>query len=185
MKTGDVTLAKALKLDQPERKKELAEQLGHHPDKAAVHLSIPWVELQDTLAEQVVQLLGSKFGDLCLSGWKKCRELQEYADLEKHPAGELHKVPLVEHQIDVEQHPALELVSGGAVLFRLDLGIHACLTVKGCTLSIDGGMIKSVLLGSCQVDARVESKGYPLLEAKSEPLELGEIPLEPGMAIHP
>jgi len=146
--------------------------------------TVPWPKLEEKIAEKIVGLLNIKLLDIWLGAWKKCRELQQFADPQKYPREEKIPVPLAEHEIISEHHPAMEIDVAGLVVQRLTFDLVAKLKLTGCELTIQDGRIKQVLVGQCKGLATLEWNKLQLIKTETEavpfgqPIELGEgIPL--------
>jgi len=68
-------------------------------------------ELENKVVDKVAELFDLKVLDLCVGGWKKYKELQEFADPKKHP--EENELALLEHEIVSTHHPTIEVSLAG------------------------------------------------------------------------
>ena len=92
----------------------------------------------------------------------------------------------MEHEIVSEHHPALEINLAGVRVQRIDFDLDVSLKLEGFVLTIQGGKIKGVRLGTYQGEASLAWEGIVLLKAESEAMPIGEeVDLGEGVLISP
>jgi hypothetical protein len=154
-------------------------------EKEVAITTVAWPLLEDKILETLVEMFDLKLLDLCLTGWRKYEDLQEYADRKKHPLGEKNEVPLAEHEIISKHRPKLE-ISVGKYKKTLAFDLNACLKLEDVVLQIQDGRIKGVQPGTCGGEATLEWENVTLIKAKTKNIRLGEpVPLGEGIVISP
>lgn len=124
---------------------------------------IKWSAVQDVIFDKTVEALDIPLLTFLAPAWKKCREILEFADPEKHPAGETNLVSLAEHTVSVKHEPYLQVTYRGEPIpeLKLKFTLNGELKLEGLILRIQDGRIKAIQGGA------VKGKGELLLETKS------------------
>jgi hypothetical protein len=185
MEPRDTTLAHLCKPTQEQFKSSghAAEFMNAQRPKLKI-TTVAWDMVEEKIAEKIVGVFDIKLLDIWLAAWKKCRELQRFADREKYPPEEEIPVPLTEHEIVSEHHPKLEIEIAGTVEYNITFDLVARLKITGCRLTIQGGRIKKVLVAECQGEASLEYDKLLLLKTETESVPLGkEIDLGEGIPL--
>ena len=84
--------------------------------------------------------------------WAKARELRDYADETKHPAGEISTMFLGEHALGTDLHPTVDVILTGLTTFELVFTLELQAALRLAELTIRGGRI--VELGKCDAELR-------------------------------
>jgi hypothetical protein len=177
----ELTLSHLLELERSSTLyKQLGRALADLVSNAAAG-SVP-ESLEDGLSSEAPVLFNRKILDLCIEGWKKYKEIREFAEKKDGPS-DIHEVALMEHEITLEEEPELEVRFNGALVGRVTFKFEVCLTLEGVLLIIQEGKIKRVRLGRCQCEATL-SVGPLSLKAEGKKMMVGpEIELGDGITL--
>lgn len=146
--------------------------------------TVPWPKVEEKIVEKIAGLLDIKLLDIWLAAWKKCHELQQFAEHQKYSKEEPIPVRLVEHEIVSEHHPVLEIDVAGLVVQRLTFDLVATLELTGCELTIQGGRIKEVLVGKYKGVVTLEWNKLQITKVETDEVRFGEpIPLGEGIPL--
>jgi hypothetical protein len=110
----------------------------------------------------VRETLGCDVFQVLAGAWAKARELHEYADETKHPAGETSTMYLGEHALGVDLHPTVDVVVSGLATFELRFTLTLQAALRLAELTIRSHHI--VELGKCDaaLQAVLSYGGIPL-----------------------
>jgi len=159
----------------------------------AEHLpELSWKRVEKELDTKLGEVLNVGLDEVMLAAWKKYRGLCEYADSTRHPPEEAILVPLARHTVSSIHRPHVDLLIKDVSLGSLCLDIRLALALEGVVLKVQGGKIRDVCAGSCQVSgtlqctirSRVGSKEILSLKKGTRKLRLpGAVHLAHGVAI--
>ena len=185
MTADKTTLSALLKLDSQAKVAEIRSGLAGQKEKLPIKVSVPWEQLEDKLAEKIIECFNLDLANLCVNGWKKYRELQQFADPEKYPPEEANDVALLEHEIVSEHRVGLEISFAGVHSDPINFDLSATLELRGAVLTIQGGKIKKALLGKCKGRADLKWKEITLAQAESKEVSFGQpVDLHDGIPIY-
>ena len=100
----------------------------------------------------VRESLGCDVFQVLAQAWAKARELHDYADETKHPAGEISTMFLGEHALGTDLHPTVDVILTGLTTFELVFTLQLQAALRLAELTIRGGHI--VELGKCDAELR-------------------------------
>ena len=175
MKNQNITVSEAFELREWSRVPTNYADLRKKVSTIPISISIPWDDIQDAVIDKLLELFDLEILGLWVAGLKKCKEIEEYADLSKHPRGELNEVALCEHELCSAHRPALEITVNGTPAKRLELDLNCSLVFEGAVLEIQDGRIKRVRFGDCEGLVTLECGGIPLVMAEAQKIRLGEM----------
>lgn len=122
--------------------------------------------------------------DVFKSAWKSTVELQEYHDLEKHPAGETTNFQFGKHKIVSKHRPNLEVLMNGKMVGSLTFDVKISLSINATTLVIRDARIWQASGTEFRGEAELSYKGFRLVRKKIGPLTLpGTVDFKDGIAI--
>jgi hypothetical protein len=126
--------------------------------------------VRETLSCDVFQVLAG--------AWAKARELHDYADETKHPAGETATMFLGEHALGVDLHPTVDVTIAGLATFELRFTLSLQAALRMAELTIRNHHI--VQLGRCDAALQcvLSYGGVPL----HEPLQSRRVTLSNPLA---
>ncbi len=134
--------------------------------------------------QELSELLDVEMPALLVRGWKKTNEIRAYADPEKHPFGETHLVPLVEHKLKSSHKPALKPTLNEVELVELEFAVDLGLEIKGAALRIRDGLIRGLETGECRGAGSIKLEDVPLIEKKTRRFDLpGTVDFGEGVEI--
>jgi hypothetical protein len=146
--------------------------------------AIKWDAVSEVLAKKVLETLDVPILDILLPAWKKYREIEEFADPAKYPAGDTFLVSLAEHTVKSEHHPYVEVLFKGATVGRIDFTLTVELTIEGFVLQIQGGRIKGIRTGTLKGQGSLALESAVVLEKDFGSIELpGMLPLGEGISL--
>ncbi len=132
------------------------------------------------------ELLNISLPEVAGAAWNKYQVLRKYADPKQYPPGETIVAPLVTHIITSIHKPYVEMLVGDKPVGRVDFEINLELTLEGVLLSIRGGKIVEMRIGSCQGKGRVSCEGVVIAKREKKPWLLpGAISLKEGIPVGP
>lgn len=141
--------------------------------------------LAEDAAREVCEKLRVDAFALALQAWAAVRELQDYADPAKHPAGEVNVVQWGRCSIDAPQAVDVRLAVLGIELPVLRLRIDLRADFQSLALTIRDGALRKVTPGPAKVSAGVRCGEATLVRERSTP-ELSfpfGVDFEPGVPI--
>jgi hypothetical protein len=147
---------------------------------------VRWSVVEDVLVDKTVEVLDIPVLTFLLPAWQKYREIHEFADTEKHPAGETNLVSLVEHTVKVEHDPSLQVTYRGVDIpkAKLEFTLLGVLTLEGVVLKIQDGKIKSIQGGAVKWSGELLLEKRSILKKESKFYDLtGNIDLGEGIAL--
>ena len=106
------------------------------------------------------------------SAWTAAGVLREYADPAKHPPTESTIVPLISHTIKSVHQPYIELLVADQPVGRVDFEIDLEFTLKGALLTIRGGKIVAIRVGSCEASGSMTCEGVVIARRASRTFAL-------------
>ncbi len=136
-----------------------------HPEKA-------WPAALGEAMKKTDDLLDVSILEVLASAWTTAGILREYADAKKHPPNESTVVPLVTHTIKSVHNPYVELLIGEKPVGRVNFEADLELTLEGVLLTIRGGHIVEMRVGSCQASGSLSCEGITIAQTKSKPVML-------------
>ena len=143
-----------------------------------------WPSIISGIIDKAGELFDVDLAWVMVSTWSKYRELNKYADPEKHPAKECNLVPLAKHTMTVTYHPYLEVLFNGKPLEKVVFDITLSLELEGFVLTIQNGRIMKAHTGSCQGKGKVTFKDHILMEKSLTKITLaGIIDLGEGISL--
>ena len=119
-------------------------------------------------------VLSTSIADIVAGGWVHYRELRKARGKKKHPPEEVVLVPVGKHSISSSHRPRLELTVNGAPLPKgaIEFEVEFRLDVIGATLTVQGGAIREIRVGSCTGSGTLKYHNAVLAENKSRALRL-------------
>ena len=139
----------------------------------------------DVASHELRNALNMDVFEMVAHGWCVAKELYEYTDKTKHPAGETAVVHLGEHAFVKVLHPVMDIWMGsvqcGSLHFTLELAAH----FRAMALSIKDGFITEAGAGDGFVSATLKYHDVPLHSKQSRPVSFpAHITFKaPGLAI--
>jgi hypothetical protein len=147
---------------------------------------LAWSLVASEASDAIAGVLDDDVFELLARGWCLARELREYSDQAKHPAGERSVVHLGEHRFSTSVQPTLKVSIDGLVLPSLRFTLEVTAHVQAIALEIEDGRIRAVAAGECYLTAQLKYGDVALHKAPtSRHLKLpGRARLAPpGLAI--
>ena len=130
------------------------------------------------------ELLDVNLGRVVAGAWNKHQDLRKYCEETKYKPNETVRVSLVDHKIRSNHAPHIDFLVNGVKTGELKFDVKITLAIQGLELSIKGGRIRSLLVGSCKATGEVLLEGMRIAKQSSKKIELGdEISLGKGIAI--
>jgi hypothetical protein len=168
------TFSTFFKLENKSKIAEIRAALASQKENLLFNVAVPWDQLEEKIAEKIIECFNINLATLFVSGWKKYHELQQFADSNKYRPGEKNEVPLLEHEIVSEHHPALEISLGGIRAGpRIEFDLTATLELQGAVLTIQDGKIIKVLLSKCKGTANLKWNEITLANVESKEVSFG------------
>lgn len=109
-----------------------------------------WASAATGIARALHGALDIPLSAILTSAWNSSRELLDYADPAKHPPEETALHTLSEHTIRTVHHPSVELVIDGIHAGEVTFDAELDANINGAILSIQGGRIYEVRVGTCR-----------------------------------
>lgn len=130
------------------------------------------------------ELLDVNLASVVAGAWNKHQDLRKYCEQSKYKPNETVQVALVDHKIRSNHEPHIDFLVNGVKTGELKFDVKLTLAVQGLELSIQGGRIKALRIGSCKASGEVLLEGMRIAKQSSKRFELGdEISLGDGIAI--
>lgn len=179
----DLSAPAPARLAAPEYTKEIASLKNTLAKRAPL---VTWPVALEEILKKTEDLLDITVLEIAGAAWGKYQVLRRYADTKNYPPDETAVVPLATHTIRSIHQPYVEILVGdqpvGKVHFEIDLEV----TLEGVLLSIRGGKIVEMRVGSCQAKGSVSCEGAVVAEEETKSWLLpGTIPLGDGISIAP
>jgi len=139
---------------------------------------VDWASVAADIGDKIVDMFDIPLVGMMIGAWRDLRELADCADSNKHSPDESISLSLVDHDLEASFEPHLDITISGLPTLRVNFEIIAEIELHGIEVTIQGGMIRAMRLGSCQAAARVMCEGAVIFERSSRKLALpGEIVL--------
>ncbi len=171
----------------PQRLAALASSERIAPLKNVLSGRVPqvtWPVALEEIMKKANDLLDISVPELAGAAWNKYQVLRKYTDTKKYPPDETIVAPLATHTIRSEHKPYVEILVGDKPVGRVHFAVDLELTLEGVVLSIRGGKIVGMRLGSCQGKGQLSCEGAVIAEKETRSLPLsGVIPLGEGIPI--
>jgi hypothetical protein len=136
---------------------------------------VTWRKVEELVAQEVVDLFDMKVVDLCFGGWKKLRELQDLRDGKDYSPSKLYKVPIVKHELSQAPEVKLKLRIANQVVSETTLKLKVSLKLEGALLHIQGGRIRKVQSGTCQLKGSVLFESAEIFKVETSAVEVGGV----------
>lgn len=147
---------------------------------------VAWSAALGEIAKKTDDLMLVNVPEVAAAAWNKYQVLRKYADPQKYSPGETIMVPLATHTIRSVHKPYVEILAGDEPVGRVDFEIDLELALEGVLLSIRGGKIVEMRIGSCQGKGSASCEGIVLAKRETKSFLLpGSIPLREGIPINP
>ena len=127
------------------------------------------------LAEAVGGILDVPVVDLLSGAWQKYSDLQKYRNAEEYPPENPVRASLGDHTVRLSRSHRIELLINGVQTASLTCDLSLDLKVGIVDLTIRGGRIYQISLGSCLAKGTVKIEEIPILERESSKIELPEL----------
>ena len=145
------------------------------PLRKRISQSLPekaWPAAFGEVMKKTDDLLDVSIPEVLASAWTAAGVLREYADAKKHPPNESTVVPLVTHTIRSVHNPYVELLVDDKTVGRVNFEVDLELTLEGVLLTIRGGHIVEMHVGSCRGSGSLSCEGITIAQTKSKPVML-------------
>lgn len=106
------------------------------------------------------------------SAWSSAHALPGITDAVKHGPDELVVVPLVTHSINSTQQPYVDVLAANTPLGRVTFEISLALTLAGAVLTLRGGKIVELRVGSCHGSGSIDCEGVVIAQRGTSPVKL-------------
>jgi hypothetical protein len=147
---------------------------------------VPWHAARAAIRGTMGDLLDGTVPELAAATWAKYHSLRKYADSKKYAPTERILVPLVTHTIRSVHKPRVEMLLGDEPVGGVEFEIELEFTVEGALLTIRGGRIVEMRVGSCRGKGTLSCAGIVIEERETQPWLLpGVIPLGEGIPLAP
>lgn len=179
-----VPLGKLLDIKGEDLQAALEQHVQEHIAQGQVHAATLGV-LADEAAQEVLKKMRVDAFSLAFEAWAAVRELEEYADPAKHPAGEVNVVRWGKCSVKAPQAVDLRLTVLGIELPVLRLCVDLRADFHSLALTIRDGAIRKVAPGPAQVSASLKCGDTTLVRERSTP-ELNfpqGVSFDPGLPI--
>lgn len=160
-------------------KDEVCKDLGLSQARLA------WGFVGSEAAEAVRSVLDYDVFKLVAQGWCVAKELHEYTDPVRHPAGERSVVHLGEHKFVKTLHPVLDVTVGSIKCASLRFTVELVANFRAVALSIADGRITGAGAGDGYVSAKLKYGDVTLhkKDSRKVPFPLRIDFSAPGLAI--
>lgn len=124
---------------------------------------IPWDKVEEKFLEKLLEIFNIPMSELWIGGWRKAKEIQEFADPEKYPPDKPYEVPLVTHNHKAEREVTvkIQIAALPEVSFPFTFGIET--ELEGVTLTIKAGKIMGISSGCVQLKAHLNWEKLELI----------------------
>jgi hypothetical protein len=147
---------------------------------------VTWPAALGEITRKTDDLLQVNIPEVAAAAWNKYQVLRKYSDPEKYSSCETIMVPLATHTIRSVHKPYVEILAGDEPVGRVDFEIDLELVLEGVLLSIRGGKIVEMRIGSCQGKGSASCEGIVLAKRETKSFLLpGSIALKDGIPIAP
>ena len=137
---------------------------------------IKWDAVQDVLADKVLEMIDIPLAGVLVSGWKKYRDVKEFADSQD---GEFS---LAEHTFKSEHHPSLKILVKAVPVEELNFTVIVELILAEFVLTIRERKITSVRTGTMKGQGSIALESSVIIEKEFGTVRLpGKIPLGEGI----
>lgn len=148
--------------------------------------AVTWPVAREEIFKKTGDLLDTTVPEIAAAAWGKYQILRRYSDTKKYPPGETVVVPLATHTIRSVHQPYVEILVGDEPVGKVHFAIDLEVTLEGVLLSIRGGKIVEMRVGSCQAKGSVSCEGAVVAERETKSWLLpGTISLGDGISIVP
>ena len=160
---------------------EDALERGMREDGAASHSRLAWGLIRSSAASELRKAFDCDIFVPIAQAWSKVRELREFTDPAKHPAGETSIVHLLAHDFPLQAHPVVTARIGNVPALSLRFTLQVQAHFDSAALSIRDGCITAAALGEAWVTAQLKYGDTGLHEKqKSAKVKLpGRIAFQP------
>lgn len=141
---------------------EDAVERGMREEDTASHSRLAWGLIRSSAIEELRKALDCDIFVPIAQAWGKVRELHEYTDPNKHPAGEISIVHLLAHDFPLSVHPVLVARIGTVPALSLRFTLLVQAHFESAALSIRDGCISAAALGEAWLTARLKYGGVDL-----------------------
>lgn len=148
--------------------KHLQGNVDEHVAQDQLHAATLDVLAQEA-AEAVCEKLRLDVFSLAFQAWAAVRELEEYADAAKHPAGEVNVVRWGKCSIKAPQEVDVKLTVAGVQLTALRLRVDLRADFHSLALTIRDGTIRKVTPGPAKVSAGLSCGNAIVVPERSTP----------------
>jgi hypothetical protein len=147
---------------------------------------VTWPAALEEITRKTDDLLQVNIPEVAAAAWTKYQVLRKYSDPGKYSSGETFMVPLATHTIRSVHKPYVEILVGNEPVGKVDFEIDLELVLEGVLLSIRGGKIVAMRIGSCQGKGSASCEGIVFAHRETKPFLLpGSILLKDGIPIAP
>lgn len=149
-------------------------------------MKLAWGFVGTEIFRALKSVLDCDLFEILAKGWAQAGALADFADPDKHPAGERSVVQLGEHDVSRELHPIVAVTVGSCPCAELKFTLTVTAKVSGVRLAILDRHIVTADPGETWASAQLSYEGTPLHDAQeSRKLEIpGEIRFaSPGIEI--
>lgn len=140
--------------------------------------TIQWTGAIPDISRKVKELFDIEIPDVLVASWTKAQALQSVLEESKNAPEEILYLELADHTISSEHHPYVEIRIKNVPARKIEFTVQLIFTLKGFILKIQGGMIREIQTGKCEVEGTVQYEGVTIAEKKLETIKLpGSIPI--------
>ena len=141
-----------------------------------------WKAVQDRIAKEVKEVklpakirdLGPKICELfdvplpnvLVASWKKVGTLQAILEKSRNSPDEVMYLELAQHSINCDQKPYIEMRIKELPVKKIEFTVKLLFNLKGFVLKVQGGAIREVQTGACEVKGTVSYAGQVILEKR-------------------
>jgi len=141
-----------------------------------------WKAVQDRITKEVKEVklpakmrdLGPKICELfdvplpnvLVASWKKVGSLQALLEKSRNSPDEVMYLELAQHSINCDQKPYIEMRIKELPVKKIEFTVKLLFNLKGFVLKVQGGAIREVQTGACEVKGTVSYAGQVILEKR-------------------
>jgi hypothetical protein len=140
--------------------------------------------VRESLAEGLQQALNTPLTEIVGTACSTYKDLLEYADATRHPAGEVSLVPLGKHVVESTHAPYVQVFIAGNKVGHIEFKARVALTIESAILKIRDGRIWELQTGAASAEASLELGPAVLVHPKSRQVKFpGRVEFSKGLPI--
>jgi hypothetical protein len=124
------------------------------------------------VAAKIAELLEVPISDILLASWKRTDVIKELLEESRKTPDAVTSLELADHTINSQHHPHIEIRGKNASLKKIEFKLRLLFKLKGFRLRIQGGAIREIQSGPCEVQGTFEYQGLTVAEKKLTAIKL-------------